>query len=240
MLSVIILTHHSSQKFLEESFSVGVPVSLRTASTSRSPAAPQFPPAQKIYHLTTRDLQLSAALLFHSQWMENHIWLECLRRIARTDVKNRAVIRALPSHHCEWPRAKQTRAFFFNQVKLNKLNGRWHLCLFGCKHINWLSLCRRAEQQVSLCIYGCSGQRAASALGFTLWNRYGWAAFLRPNPKSAVDGQTTQLSALIGAQWGRSLQRQPPCHSPLGRKWISRLFVKYTVRVSSTINGHIS
>lgn len=29
--------------------------------------------------------------------------------------------------------------------------------------------------------------------------------------------------------------KEAPCHSPLGRKWISRLFVKYTVKVSSTI-----
>lgn len=112
MLSVIILTHHSSQKFLEESFSVGVPVSLRTASTSRSPAALQFPPAQKIYHLTTYDLQLSAALLFYPQWMENHIWLEWFRSIVRPNVKNGAVISALASNHCEWPKAKQTCTFF--------------------------------------------------------------------------------------------------------------------------------
>lgn len=100
--------------------------------------------------------------------------------------------------------------FLLSLMQPNKLNTKWHLCVFGCKHLDWLSLCMRVEQQVSLCIYGCSEQRAPGALGFTLWNWYGWAAFLRPNPKSAVDGQTTQLSALTGAQWGCSQQRQPP------------------------------
>lgn len=47
-----------------------------------------------------------------------------------------------------------------------------------------------------------------------LWNRYGWAAFLRPNPKSAADGRTTQLSALTGAQWGRLQAKAVPCRPP--------------------------
>lgn len=43
-----------------------VPVSLRTASISWCPAVLKFPLAQKIYYLTTSDLQLSTALLSYS------------------------------------------------------------------------------------------------------------------------------------------------------------------------------
>lgn len=39
---------------------------LSTASTHWCPAALKFPPAQKIYYLTTSDLQFSAALLSSS------------------------------------------------------------------------------------------------------------------------------------------------------------------------------
>lgn len=75
-LSLLILTYprpvrcglrgRNSLEVLEESFSVGVPVSLKTVRTSWCPAGLKFPLAQKIYYLTTSHLQLSTALLSYS------------------------------------------------------------------------------------------------------------------------------------------------------------------------------
>lgn len=106
---------------------------------------------------------LSNALLSDSEWKVISGWnsVTILRGLMLKVVCNQCfgiVIQLL-----QLAKSKtQTSTGFFNHMKL-KLNIKWHLCLFGCKHLDWLSLCMGVEQQVSLCIYGCSGPRAAGA-----------------------------------------------------------------------------
>lgn len=148
-------------------------------------------PLRKTHQLTMRHLQVSSAA--HAGCRESY-----LVQVASAFLSSQ--------HH-------QARKFT-HKVRIRLKQNR----LFGCKSPDWWSFCARVKQQVSLCMQGCSRRRAAGASSFTLWNRYGWAAFLRPNPKSAVDGQTTQLSALIGRTVGLLTARAASLSGPFGEE----------------------
>lgn len=139
----------SSQRVLEESFSLGVAQSsceLRTASTSWCPAALKFPLAPKIYYLSTSHLQLSTALLPHSCCRPTADGKSYQAQIASKYCASQGLMLKTASNQgfgisvrsLRLAKCKTTNIciFFLNQVKLNKPNTRWHLCLFGCKHLD--------------------------------------------------------------------------------------------------------
>lgn len=183
---------------------------------SRCPAGLTLPltPLRNMHHLTTRNPQVA----------ENHTWF-------------RPLLAFLSSQHQQLQNAPKVR------IRLKQADGDTALnsanvCLVASLRIDEVFAQESNNRCHCACEAAAGGERPALRVSLFETDT-GELLFSGLTPKSAVDGQTTQLSALIGAQWGRSQRGLSPCQSLSGRKCISRAFVKYSVSFSLTIRGRV-